>query len=82
MESTPDTRTAEEIHQVLMNEIPERCHACPVLGRLAVEYATGKAEGRLSGERRRWLERKMFSRTANRCIGGVTTDGACGSLDV
>lgn len=81
MEPTPDTRTVEQIQQALMVEIPGRCQSCPVLGKLAVEYATRKTEGRLPGERRRWIERSMYSRTGNRCPDGVTVDGACGSLD-
>jgi hypothetical protein len=81
MENVPDGRSSEQIRRALMEGIPERCQACPMLGRLALLYAQDKAEGRLSGSRRRAIERRMFPRTANRCPDGMTAEGACGSLD-
>ncbi len=65
----------------ILGYMPERCQACPVLGELALMYAMLEDKQALTGTKIRSLTRAQGGRTANRCKGGVNSDGTCGSID-
>lgn len=77
MEECPTSR--DELRNVIIDKVPERCHDCPVIGKYATAYAILLETGRLKPADRRALARLTFSRTGTSCPKGVDSEGACGS---